>query len=69
MAECVWAYIMNKSIESLHNFWLQHRFRLILNKSKTYSFLKKLTAELTEELVLEVLQSFGGKNKKESKIW
>lgn len=68
MAKCVWAYIMNKSIEGLHNFWLQHRFRLILNKSKTYSFLKKITAELTEELVLEVLQSFGGK-KKESKIW
>lgn len=58
---------MNKSIEGLHNFWLQNRFRLTLNKSKTDSFLKKITAELMEELALEVFQSFGGKKKKKEK--
>lgn len=49
---------MNKPIEGLHSFWLQNRFRLILNKPKTDPFLEKITAELTEELVLEVFQSF-----------
>lgn len=67
MGKCVWAYIMNKSIEGLHSFWLQHRFRLILNKSKTDSFLKKITAELMEELALEVLQSFEKKKKRRVK--
>lgn len=66
MVKCVSVCIMNKPIEGLHNFWLKHRLRLILNKSKSDSFSKKITAELTEELALQVLQSF--LKKKKSKI-
>lgn len=36
----------------------------MLNKSKADSFSKKITAKLTEEVVLEVLQSFQKKKTK-----
>jgi len=54
---------MNKTIKGLHDFCLWQRFRLILNKTKADSFLKKITAELTEELMLKVFQSFLKKKK------
>lgn len=57
---------MNKSIEGLQYFWLQHRFRLIWNKSKGDSFSKKRTTELRDDLVLVLSKLFEKKLKKQN---